>query len=82
MTKKKTLLSILVVIAIASLILIYNFYNKVYASNIKEDTTIYISSYAGFNKLVEQISPSLINKNSFIWVAEQKNYPKKIKAGY
>ena len=81
MTKKKTLLSILAILAIVSSILIYNFYNKIYASNVKEDTIIYISSNADFNKLVEQISPSLTNKNSFIWVAEQKNYPKTIKAG-
>jgi UPF0755 protein len=81
MTKKKIILGVLAIIVIVGLVIVYNFYNKIYASNIKEDTTLYISSNTDFDKLVEQISPSLENKNSFIWVAEKKNYPNTIKAG-
>ncbi len=81
MTKKKKILVLLAIIGIIGLIVAYNFYSKIYAPNIKEDSTLYISSDTNFDQLVKQITPLLKNKNSFVWVAQKKNYPNTIKSG-
>lgn len=81
MNKKRILLGIISLIFIIGVSIAYSFYSKIYASNIKEDTTINILSNSDFKTVVEKISPYLKNKNSFKWVAAKKNYPNVIKAG-
>ena len=78
--KKKILLIIIVIIIIGSIIG-YNFYAKIYNSNVTETTFIYIPTNTEFPDLKELIDPYLNNSESFVWVAEKKNYPNKIRAG-
>ncbi|MCF6279390.1 MAG: endolytic transglycosylase MltG [Flavobacteriaceae bacterium] len=81
MTKKRIILVVISLLFIIGGSIFYNFYSKIYASNIKGDTTLYIPSKSNFNTVLEKISPFLKNSNSFKWVAEKKNYPNVIKAG-
>jgi UPF0755 protein len=78
--KKKIILIIIVIIIIGSSVG-YNFYSKIYNSNVTETTSIYIPTNAEFDDIQELIGPYLNNSESFVWVAEKKNYPNKIRAG-
>ncbi len=78
--KKKILLIIIVIIIVGSVIG-YNFYAKIYNSNVTETTFIFIPTNAKFPDIKELIDPYLNNSESFLWVAEKKNYPNKIRAG-
>lgn len=78
--KKKIILIIFVIIIIGSSVG-YNFYSKIYNSNVTETTSIYIPTNAEFDDIQELIGPYLNNSESFVWVAEKKNYPNKIRAG-
>jgi len=81
MNIKKILLVLLLIGIVAGTSIGYSYYNKIYKGNSKENGVIYIPTNASFEEAVAQITPFLENKESFIWVAEQKNYPNKIKAG-
>jgi len=81
MHKKRILLGIISLIFIIGGSIAYNFYSKIYTSNISKNTTVYIPSNSDFETVIEKISPYLKNKNSFKWVAAKKNYPNVIKAG-
>lgn len=81
MNRKKLILAIIILLFIIGGSVTYSFYSKIYASNIKEDTTLYISSKSDFETVFKNISPLLKNPSSFKWVAEKKNYPNVIKAG-
>lgn len=81
MNKKKFLLTTISTLFILGLLVIYNFYNKIYAPNITKDTILFITSNSDFDDISNKLSPYLKNKKSFIWVAKKKNYPNLIKAG-
>jgi len=77
---KKIIIIIIIVFTIGSLVG-YNLYSKIYNSNVKETTYIYIPTNAKFTDIQELIAPYLNNSKSFVWVAEKKNYPNKVRAG-
>lgn len=81
MNKKRIILAIIALLFIIGGSILYNFYSKIYTSNIKKDATLYISSNSDFNTVVEKITPFINNSNSFKWVAAKKNYPNVIKSG-
>ncbi len=78
---KKILLTLLSIILIVGAIVGYTYYSKIYAPNVVENITVYIPNNATFEEVTEIILPHLKNKNSFNWVAQQKNYPNVIKSG-
>ncbi len=78
--KKKLLLALAVIFLIAAIVG-YSFYQKIYSPNVPETNMIFIPTGADFDKLIEIIKPHVDNIESFIWVAEKKNYPNKIRAG-
>ncbi len=81
MSIKKIILLVLAIISIAGAIIGYKFYNKIYATNVIKNTTVSIPVNATFSEVQQLIKPFLNNSESFEWVAQQKNYPNKIKAG-
>ncbi len=78
---KKIILIILSILIIVGAIIGYTYYSKIYNSNVIEDTAILIPNDTTFDEVKEIILPYLKNKNSFDWVARQKNYPNVIKSG-
>lgn len=78
---KKIVLIIIVIIIIIGSWFGYNFYSKIYNSNVTETTFIYIPTKSEFSDIQELIDPFLKNPESFAWVAEKKNYPNKIRGG-
>ncbi|MCF6347243.1 MAG: endolytic transglycosylase MltG [Flavobacteriaceae bacterium] len=78
---KKIILIILSVIFVVGAIIGYTYYSKIYNPNVIEDTAILIPNNATFDEVTEIVLPHLKNKNSFDWVAKQKNYPNVIKSG-
>ncbi len=81
MNFKKIILLILTIIVIIGAVIGYKYYKKIYAPNVLEDASIYISSNSDFNQILQEIDPLINNSDSFEWVAKQKNYPNVIKAG-
>ena len=78
---KKIITIILISLLVIGGVFAYQFYNKIYNDNVNQTTFIYIPTNAGFEDILDLIDPYLKNKKSFIWVAEKKNYPNKIRAG-
>lgn len=78
---KKKIIIIAIVIMIAGSLFAYNIYSKIYNSNVNETTFIYIPTAAVFTDIQELIYPYLNNNESFVWVAEKKNYPNIIRPG-
>lgn len=81
MTKKRILLLLTAVFLLIGGITSFSFYKKIYSSNIDKDTTLYIISQSNFNMVIDSLKTTLINVNSFEWVARKKNYPNVIKGG-
>ena len=81
MNKKRLFLIIFSLALLIGGIVLFNFYNKIYAPNTSKDAIIFISSDSDFDLVLDQVSPLLKNKSSFQWVAEKKNYPNVIKPG-
>lgn len=86
-TMKRWLVSFIVIIMSVAAYTAYNYYQRIYGSNIslgkKESVHFYIASNSGFNDVVQRLYSQgyILNKESFAWVAEQKNYPNKVKPG-
>ncbi len=78
---KKKIIIVIVAILLIGGAFAYSYYNKIFNKNVTESTFIYIPSNAGFNKVSALITPYLKDNSSFIWVAEKKNYPNKIRSG-
>lgn len=78
---KKIILIILLVAVVAGSYIGYSYYNKIYSRNITEDGFVYIPTNATYEEAANLVTPFLKDSESFTWVAEQKNYPNKIKAG-
>ncbi|MDY7393733.1 endolytic transglycosylase MltG [Aureibaculum sp. 2210JD6-5] len=81
MNIKKIILTIIAIVLIVGALIGYKFYGKIYGSNVKEDTAVYIPTDASFDEIKEIIEPVVDNIDSFVWVANKKNYPNVIKAG-
>lgn len=78
---KKIIVIILISLLVIGSVFAYQFYSKIYNDNVNQNTFIYIPTDAGFEDILKIIDPYLKNQKSFIWVAEKKNYPNKIRAG-
>ncbi len=78
--KKKLALALAAILLIAAIVG-YSFYRKIYQPNVPESASILIPTGTDFQGLIKIIEPHVKNVNSFIWVAEKKNYPNKIRAG-
>ena len=84
---KKVIISFVAIIFLFGILLAHRLYSYVYQPNIKlnEKTQqfIYIPTNSRFSDIVRILSDKglLIDKNSFEWVAERKNYKYNIKAG-
>tara|TARA_B100001142_G_C14311249_1_gene646708 strand:- start:689 stop:1759 length:1071 start_codon:yes stop_codon:yes gene_type:complete len=84
---KKVLISFVVILILFSLLLANRLYSYIYQPNIKlNDKTeefVYIPSNSKFKDVIEILINNglLIDKNSFEWVAERKNYKYNIKPG-
>ena len=78
--KKKLALALAIIFLIAAIVG-YSFYQKIYQPNVPESTSIFIPTDTDFEGLTKIIEPYVTDISSFIWVAEKKNYPNKIRAG-
>lgn len=78
---KKKLALALAIIFLITAIVGYSFYQKIYRPNVPESVSIFIPTDIDFEGLTKIIEPYVSDINSFIWVAEKKNYPNKIRAG-
>ncbi len=78
---KKKIIIVIVAILLIGGAFAYSYYNKIFNKNVTESTFIYIPSNTDFNKVSALITPYLKDNSSFIWVAEKKNYPNKIRSG-
>jgi len=78
--KKKLALALAIIFLIAAIVG-YSFYQKIYRPNVPESASIFIPTGTDFEGLTKIIEPYLSDISSFIWVAEKKNYPNKIRAG-
>ncbi len=81
----KKLIKIIVVLGlVVGSIFTYKIYTTIFSANTKfqeKNTTIYIKTNATFADVVNQLSPFLKNKSSFITVAQKKGYANNVKAG-
>ncbi len=78
--KKKLALALSIILLIAAFVG-YSFYRKIYQPNVPVSASILIPTGTDFQGLIKIMEPHVDNINSFIWVAEKKNYPNKIRAG-
>ena len=78
---KKIIVIIIGILLVVGFTTGYSYYNKIYKENISTNNSIYIPTDATFDLVTKLVTPYLKNKEAFIWVAKQKNYPNKIKAG-
>ncbi|MEI7596204.1 MAG: endolytic transglycosylase MltG [Bacteroidota bacterium] len=77
---------ILIAIVLVGVVMSYRYYNFIFGSNVKinqESTFLYIPTGSDFDDVVSIIEKDNILKDieSFKWLAEKKNYIKKVKAG-
>ncbi|MBR4440843.1 MAG: endolytic transglycosylase MltG [Bacteroidales bacterium] len=85
---KKTLKIILAVLAVglvAAGMVGYSFYKRIYAPNIyvKQSKYLYIADNSDFNAVKDSLFSNfrVNDPDAFVWVAEKKNYPSKIRGG-
>ncbi len=78
---KKKIALIIIPILLICIVFAYSLYSKIYIKNVEQTAYIYIPSHSNFNTILELVSPFLKDQKSFVWVAEKKNYPNKIRAG-
>jgi UPF0755 protein len=81
MNKKKIILLIASLLLIIGGVFTYNTYNKIYATNTIKEGFVYIKTNSTLTELENEITPFLKQVKSFTWVANQKEYNKKIRAG-
>ncbi|MCK5823985.1 MAG: endolytic transglycosylase MltG [Ichthyobacteriaceae bacterium] len=81
---KKILLLLAVFVIIGGVVAGY-FYNRIYNPNVKieneKSTYIYVEKDADFKKLVNQLTPYLKDKSSFIQLAKFKKFDTRVKPG-
>ena len=81
MNKKKLILLIASVLLLIGAAFIYNTYTKIYGSNTIKEGAIFINTNSTLKELENEIRPFLKDAKSFTWVANQKKYNTKIRAG-
>jgi UPF0755 protein len=81
MSIKKIILILFLLVLVVGLFIGHSYYNKIYKGNISENGFLFIPSNTTFEEVTKIVTPYLNDYDSFKWVAEQKNYPNKIKAG-
>ncbi|MFD1294478.1 endolytic transglycosylase MltG [Lutibacter holmesii] len=81
MNFKKLILLIGGILIIIAGIFAFNFYNKIYKPNTKQEGYLYIPTSSTIKEVEILIQPFLKKVKSFVWVAVQKNYPNTIKPG-
>ena len=81
MNKKKLTLLIISLLLIIGGVFAYNTYNKIYAPNTIKDGYIFIKTNSTLKDLENEIRPFLKRVKPFVWVANRKEYNKKIRAG-
>ncbi|MFD1315793.1 endolytic transglycosylase MltG [Namhaeicola litoreus] len=59
----------------------YRYYSKIKKPNVEVTSDLYIPTGADFEHVKELITPYLNDLDGFIWVANKKNYPNKIRSG-
>ena len=78
--------SIFLVIVLAAALFGYHYYQYIYGRNVhltQDEVVLYIPTNTSYPQVKELLNQEGIIKNqeSFDWVAQQKNYPNKIKPG-
>ena len=81
MNKKKLILLIISLLLIIGGVFAYNTYNKIYAPNTIKEGYVFIKTNSTLKELENEIRPFLKRVEPFIWVANRKEYNKKIRAG-
>mgnify|MGYP001942529050 FL=1 len=81
MNKKKIILLTISLILLIGGVFTYNTYTKIYAPNTIKEGFVYIKTNSTLTELENEITPFLKQVKSFTWVANQKEYNKKIRAG-
>jgi UPF0755 protein len=81
MNKKKLILLIISLLLILGGVFTYNTYNKIYAPNTIKEGFVHIKTNSSLKDLENEIRPFLKRVKPFIWVANQKEYNKNIRAG-
>ena len=80
MNKKTTLIGGILIIAILAIIS-FNYYSKIYGTNVKKDALIQIPTGTSIEELKTILTPYLEDVESFEWVANKKKYATNIKSG-
>lgn len=80
---KKTFLIVVLLLLVAGGFFGYRTYQKVYAPNLElaEEQFFYIPTHSTFANVQDSLQGLLKDTVSFVWVAEQKNYPSLVKPG-
>ena len=78
--KKLLLISISLVLTISSIVL-FTLFQRVYGINTATEGYLFVQTNSSLQDLENDISPFLKDVSSFTWVAKQKKYTKKIRAG-
>ena len=81
MNKKKLILLIISLLLILGGVFAYNIYNKIYAPNTIKEGFVFIKTNSNLKDLENEIRPFLKRVKPFVWVANQKEYNKNIRAG-
>ena len=76
MNKKKSILSVIIIILLIGLYFGYGFYNKIKVPNTTKKGFIYIKTNSDFADLTTSLKPYLKDSNSFDWVAKKKQFTK------
>lgn len=82
----KILLALLVIIALASAVIGYDYYKKIYAPNVVislDEEYFYIPTGSQFSDVVHGLHDNgfIVNTSSFEWLSEQKLYHQNVKPG-
>ena len=80
MNKKTTLIGGVLFISLLTII-VFNYYNKIYGSNVTENALIQIPTGTNIDELKIILTPYLEDVDSFEWVALKKKYANHIKSG-
>ncbi len=81
MNKRRIIFALVAILLISGGIVAFQFYHKIKAENVTKNAFIYIPTKASFEDVTKLIEPYIKDKESFLWVAEKKNYPNKVRAG-
>lgn len=80
MNKKTILISSAILLLIVAFIA-KSYYSKIYDSNVKESSVVYIPTGTTIYDLETILSPLVKDIDDFIWVANKKKYAHRIKSG-